>query len=96
MKPDKGNGVVILNCNDYVDKMREILDDRIKFMLCSQDTNLCNLTRFQQSLCYLNSQKALCSEIYSRIYPTSTTTPSLYELPKLNKPWNSPETNSFL
>ena len=30
-KPDKGNGVVILNRNDYVDKMHEILDDCTKF-----------------------------------------------------------------
>ena len=42
-KPDKGNGVVILNRNDYVDKMHKILDDRTKFMICNQDTNLSNL-----------------------------------------------------
>ena len=66
--------------------MHKILDDRTKFMTCNQDTNLSNLTKFQRSLYYLNSKKALCSEIYSRIYPTSTTTPSLYGLPKLHKP----------
>ena len=98
-KPDKGNGVVIFNCNDYVDKMHEILDNRTKFMPCNQDTNLSNftrfqrselltsnLTRFQRSLCCLNSKKALCSKIYSRIYPTSTTTSSLYGFPKPHKP----------
>ena len=85
-KPDKGNGVVILNRNDYVDKMHKILDDCTKFMPCNQDTNLSNLTKFQRSLYYLNSKKALCSKIYSRISPTSTTTPSLYGLPKLHEP----------
>ena len=56
-KPDKGNGVVILNRNDYVDKMHKILDNRTKFMTCNQDTNLSNLTKFQRSLYYLNSKK---------------------------------------
>ena len=59
---------------------------RTKFMPCNQDTNLSNLTKFQRCLYYLNSKKALCNEIYSRIYLTSTATPSLYELPKLQKP----------
>ena len=30
-KPDKGSGVVLLNKNDYVDKMNEIFDDQSKF-----------------------------------------------------------------
>ena len=85
-KPNKSNSIVILNRNDYVDKMHEILDDHTKFIHCNQDTYLSNLTRFQRSLYYLNSKKALCSDIYSRIYPTSTTTPSQYRLPKLHKP----------
>ena len=34
-KPDKGKGTVILNCNDYVDKMHEILDNCTKSMPCN-------------------------------------------------------------
>ena len=31
-KPDKGQGVVILNKDDYISKMKEILDDKSKFV----------------------------------------------------------------
>ena len=31
-KPDKGSGVVILNKNDYIQKMGNILDDKTKFL----------------------------------------------------------------
>lgn len=30
-KPDKGKGVVILNRSDYINKAKEILDDKTKF-----------------------------------------------------------------
>jgi hypothetical protein len=38
MKPDKGNGVVILSKNDYNKKMDEILSDTSKFELLNDDT----------------------------------------------------------
>ena len=85
-RSDKGNGVVILNRCDYVNKMNDILNDVSKFLPCNHDTSLANLTKFQRSIYYLKTKKALSYEIYSRIHPTSTKTPSLYGLPKLHKP----------
>ena len=35
-KPDKGNGVVIMDSKDYVDKMQVILNDRTKFLMLGQ------------------------------------------------------------
>ena len=37
MKPDKGNGVVILNKCDYNKKMEDILSDASKFDLLNDD-----------------------------------------------------------
>ena len=85
-RPDKGNGIVILNRCDYVNKIYDILNDVSKFLLSNHDTSLANLTKFQPSIYYLKTKKALSDEIYSRIHPTSTTTPSLHGLPKLHKP----------
>ena len=45
-KPDKGSGVVILNNNDFIDKMQEILDDRSKFVKlgpASSNDNIANI-----------------------------------------------------
>ena len=49
-KPDKGNGVVIMNKNDYQAKMLHILDDKIKFSRVKSNNNLSNLSRFQRFL----------------------------------------------
>ena len=42
-KPDKGNGVVILNKQDYISKMNEILDDSTKFKKIHTDKLLYTL-----------------------------------------------------
>ena len=66
--------------------MLTILNDQSKFKPCNHDTSLSNLTKFQRSLYYPNSKKAIPNGVYEKIYPTTTTTPSLYGLPKLHKP----------
>ena len=48
-KPDKGNGVVIMNKSDYQAKMLHILDDKTKFSRVKSDNNLSNLSRFQKT-----------------------------------------------
>ena len=37
MKPDKGNGVVIVNRTEYVSKVEQILSDIIKFERLTSD-----------------------------------------------------------
>ena len=37
MKPDKGNGIVILNKEDYNSKMQDIISDTIKFKIINED-----------------------------------------------------------
>ena len=49
-KPDKGNGVVIMNKSDYHAKILYILDDKTKFSRVKSDNNLSNLSRFQRFL----------------------------------------------
>ena len=66
--------------------MYDILNDVSQFLPCNHDSSLANLTKFQRSIYYLKTKKALSDEIFSRIHPTSTATPSLYGLPKLHKP----------
>jgi len=84
-KPDKGNGVVILNKSDYNDKMLHILNDKSKFQSTTNDNNLSNLRKFQGFLFRLKKKKSLSEEDYARIRPTSAATPTLYGLPKIHK-----------
>src|ERR1700761_2025632 len=46
-KPDKGNGIVILNRSDYVLKMENLLSDRSKFV--AVDENYYELTQRLES-----------------------------------------------
>ena len=48
MKPDKGNGVVILNKEDYNKKMDAILYDTSKFQLLNEDPVKVTLQRENQ------------------------------------------------
>ena len=48
MKPDKGNGVVILDKHDYDKKMDEVLSDMSKFELLNENTIKITLKRENQ------------------------------------------------
>ena len=48
MKPDKGNGVVIVNKDDYHKKMDEILADSSKFELLDDDAVKLTIKRENQ------------------------------------------------
>jgi len=56
-KPDKGNGVVVLNSADYVAKMQTILCDTNKFQPC--DNDVANLLKFQNCLRHLKVKRQL-------------------------------------
>ena len=57
MKPDKGNGVVILNKDEYQKKMAEILADTSKFELLDDDAVKLTLERENQVKALLKKLK---------------------------------------
>ena len=79
-KPDKGNGVVIMNKSDYHSKMRHILNDKTKFSGFKSDNNLFNLSRFQRFLRRFKSKKLLEEDDYRHIYPSATSLPAMHGL----------------
>ena len=87
--PDKGRGVVIINKQDYVQKMTTIISDCSKF---------CKLTHFDAFLTtlrledkvnrFLSKIKKLgiiSDQIYKDLYSTGTSPGTLYGLPKIHK-----------
>ena len=75
MKPDKGNGVVILNKDDYNKKMDAILSDMSKFQLLNKDPVKVTLQRENQVKALLKKLKAansLNEKTYSELYPTGS------------------------
>ena len=88
-KPDKGAGVVILNKNDYNDKMKTILNDTTKFFDLGPVTNKKNIakieSRIQRRLLQLRKEYLISKQVYEAIRPTSSQRPRMYSLPKIHK-----------
>ena len=73
VRPDKGNGVVILNKADYIDKVELLLSDTEKFKLLDYDVlDLCikcegQLIRFLRDT--LLKQRAISESVYNNLFP---------------------------
>ena len=88
MKPNKDNGVVILNKYDYNKKMDEILSETLKFELLNDDAIKLTLKRENQIKTLLTKLKAdncINEKTYKELYPTGTRIGTLYGLPKIQQ-----------
>ncbi len=84
MKADKGQTVVIMYRSCYVEKMKLILGDRSKFETVNEEDTLSRLSKFQ-SFIYRNFKLILSEQEYKDIYPSSSSIPVMYGLPKIHK-----------
>ena len=78
-KPDKGAGVVILNKDNYNDKMKTILNDTTKFPALGPVTNKDNTakieSRIQRRLLQLRKECLISKQVYEAIRPTGSQRP---------------------
>ena len=87
-KPDKGNAIVILDCNSYIEKMESLLGDTSKFR--ALDNDLYKLTKsreksLQNFLLTLKKKGVFCDSTYKKVYPNGSRPGILYGLPKIHK-----------
>ena len=90
MKLDKGNGVVILNKDEYHKTMDEILADTSKFELLDDDEVKLTLKRENQVkalLKKLKSDNCINAKTYNGLYPTGIRIGILYGLHKPSVPF---------
>ena len=84
-KPDKGNGVVILDRKLYNNAIEEIISDTSKFEKLNEDPTLkreASLQRFLRKL----KQKNFFNEIeYDKLYPSGSAPARIYGTPKMHK-----------
>ena len=89
-KPDKGNGVVILNRVDYIKKMEEVLSRDGKFELIGNvedyDTTVQQERALQAFLLRAHKNGHLTKGEYERVRPVGSSRPRLYGVPKIHKP----------
>ena len=88
-KPDKGNGVVILDKSDYVEKMNDILSQADKFVCIgdveTNDNTLLRERALQAFLLRHKKARYISQEVYERIRPVGCSRPRMYGLPKIHK-----------
>jgi hypothetical protein len=88
IKPDKGNGIVVLDRTDYISKMHDILSDENKFVPMIDDpvkTTIKREDKVQTFLKRLKNNGVISEEIYKKLVPTGSRPGILYGLPKIHK-----------
>ena len=84
-KPDKGNGVVILNRKLYNNAIEEIISDTSKFEKLSEDPNLKREVSLQRFLCKLKQKIFFNETEYDKLYPSGSAPARIYGTPKMHK-----------
>ena len=88
-RPDKGRATGILKRQDYVDKMKRILDDTSKFMRLGPVETHDRTPVVETSLnSFLNDMKSsgeITEELYNSLKAVGSIRPRMYGLPKVHK-----------
>ena len=87
-RPDKGRGVVILDKDDYMKKVKDILSDCSKFSLIKEPIHKVLLQvedKVNRLLVKLKKSAAITAEVYNELYVSGSTPGVVYGLPKIHK-----------
>ena len=85
-RPDKGNGVVILNKGEYLEKMNDIIGDTTKFRKVAGDVfyNIIKLEDKPNRILRTIKEKIGLTN-YNYLYASGTVPGVMYGLPKIHK-----------
>ena len=83
--PDKGNGVVILNRDEYIKGMTERISDKEKLRKLKQNPTLKRERALQRTLREINKKNVFSDTQYSNSYPKGSKPARLYGTPKIHK-----------
>ena len=84
-RPDKGNGVVILNKMDYSSMLYDIVGDDRKFKKLNNDKTLLREGQLQRFLRKLKKEGFFSDVEYAKVYPGGSSVARIYGLPKMHK-----------
>lgn len=88
MKPDKGNGIVIMNKEDYHNKMQDIISDTTKFKIINEDwfkVILRHEDKINRFLAKLLKEKHISQAMHDHLRLSSSAPGVMYGLPKIHK-----------
>ena len=85
MKPNKGNGVVILDRKLYNNTIQEIILDTSGFEKLNEDPTLKGKASLQRSLRKLKQKNILNETEYDKLYPSASAPARIYSTPIMHK-----------
>ena len=85
LKPDKGNGIVILNRTDYNKGILYIISESRKFKELTNDPSICRESKLQRFPRDLKNNGKIDKDVYIQIYPTGSQPGRIYGLPRMHK-----------
>ncbi|CAF3761680.1 unnamed protein product [Rotaria socialis] len=84
-RPDKGRGIVVMNRQDYVNKMLTILNDSTKFSFLLEDPTIKREKLLNDLLKRLYNEHCITDQFHSIAGATGSYPGRLYGLPKIHK-----------
>ena len=85
LKPDKGNGIVLIKTTDYYSSLEKLFSDKSKFKQISEDPTPTRLSTLQRYLKQLNKRGELDDNTFKKIRPQSARIARGHGLPKMHK-----------
>ena len=85
LKPDKGNGIVLLNRCDYVTSVKFIFSDSSKFKKLDSDPTLTRLHSLQNYLLQLHKRGEITDKQLDALRPITAHFGRAHSLPKTHK-----------
>lgn len=82
---DKGRTTVILNKQDYHNKVKALLDDTNTYEKLTSDPTRAIKNKLIQTLKEWRKEERIPSYLYNQLYPTAENVPKFYGLPKIHK-----------
>ncbi|CAF4033849.1 unnamed protein product [Rotaria sp. Silwood1] len=84
-RPDKGKGIVILDHDEYVNKMLEILNDPLTFKTLDHDPTIKKENKLRGTLLKMKKRGFLSEAEYKQAFPVGSHCARIYGLPKIHK-----------
>ncbi|XP_065672241.1 uncharacterized protein LOC136090061 [Hydra vulgaris] len=84
-RPDKGNGIIVLNKIAYINSLHNIISNKTKFKEIKEDPAIKREISLHGYLRKLYKLKCFEKDIYTKIYPIGSQPVRIYALPKMHK-----------
>ena len=85
LRPDKGDGTVIMDRDVYIQKLFDIIKDGTKFKDLSTDPTIIREGQLQRFLRSMKNKNIFTKETYEKIYPSGSKPVFIYGTPKIHK-----------